>query len=133
MNIPARLINFWYPNAFTSFFRIWHNLMNLLEEDLAVSLMLKLLFVPLFHDSSILGKILSFVFRSIRIGMGLLAFALMSVGLFFIAVIWFSLPVGIFIALFFAKWLFIVYGLVLIFGGSLFIQQLLMHRPKKVW
>ncbi len=133
MNIPARLIKFWYPNALEVFLRSWHNLMNLLEEDLAVGLMFKLLFVPLFHDSSFVGKGLSFCFRSIRIFMGLIAFALISLLLFLLALLWFAAPLGILIAFFFFKQLVLVFGVLLLVGVSLFIQHLLANQPKKVW
>src|SRR5260221_6781243 len=103
MNLPIRLLKFWYPNSLEVFLRTWHNLMTLLEEDLAVGLMFKLLFVPLFHDSSFVGKGLSFCFRSVRILMGLLAFALMSLLLFCLALLWFTAPVGIILAIFLFK------------------------------
>src|ERR1044072_1321838 len=126
MNLPIRLLKFWYPNALGVFLLTWHNLMNLLEEDLAVGLMFKLLFVPLFHDSSFVGKGMSFVFRSIRILIGLLAFALMSVLLFLLAISWFVAPIGIFIAIFFSQFLLILFGGFLVVGASLFIQHLIV-------
>src|SRR5260221_1263738 len=94
MNLPVRLIKFYYPEALNIFLISWKNLMSLLEEDLAVGLMLKLLFVPLFHDSSFVGKGLSFVFRSLRIFIWLLSFAFLTVFVFLTALIWFISPVG---------------------------------------
>jgi len=64
LHIPIHLVEFWYPEGIAFFLRTWKNLMLFLEEDLAVTLMFKLLFVPLFHDSSFAGRILSFFFSS---------------------------------------------------------------------
>ena len=91
--LPKHLVEFWYPESIQFFIRTWKNLILFLEEDLAVGLMVRLLFVPLFHDASIVGRILSFLFRSVRIVMGLFAFSLASVILALVAIYWFLLPV----------------------------------------
>ena len=57
--LPIHLLNFWYLEGLFFFARTWKNTILFLEEDLAVGLMYKLLFVPLFHDSSFVGAILS--------------------------------------------------------------------------
>src|SRR5688572_1207911 len=92
LKLPVHLVEFWYPEGMIFFGRAWKNFMLFLEEDLAVTLMWKLLFVPLFHDSSIVGKVLSFLFRVIRILIGLFAFALATFSILLIAVYWFGLP-----------------------------------------
>jgi len=99
-----------------------------LEEDLAVSLMWKLLFVPLFHDLSIIGKVLSFIFRILRILTGLFAFAIASVGLLCLAVIWFTLPVGVI----WGVWG--LWGFVLLLAGiGLFVIHIVIHPHKTIW
>src|SRR3989344_5558853 len=90
--VTIHVIEFWYPEGIAFFLLTWKNLMLFLEEDLAVSLMWRLLFVPLFHDSSIVGRILSFLFRLIRIIMGLFAFFAASAILVVVALYWFALP-----------------------------------------
>ena len=93
LTLPISLVEFWYPEGIAFFLRIWKNLMLLLEEDLAVFLMWRLIFVPLFHDSSFVGRVLSFLFRLFRILIGLFAFALASLTLALIAFYWFGLPI----------------------------------------
>ena len=63
LTLPINLLKFWYPGAVAFFLRTWKNLVLFLEEDLAVGLMWKLLFTPLFHDSSFVGRVLSFIFN----------------------------------------------------------------------
>ncbi|MBI2599502.1 AAA family ATPase [Candidatus Daviesbacteria bacterium] len=126
--IPLHFIEFWYLEGSAFFIRSWKNLMLFVEEDLAVGLMIKLLFTPLFHDSTIVGLVLSFLFRFSRILMGLFAFTLSSIALLGIAVYWFGLPIlavlntphlisaGLFSA-----------------GLGLFLIHTTTHPHKKVW
>ncbi len=79
--------------------RLWRNTMLYLEEDLAVGLMWKLLFVPLFHDASIVGRIVSFIFRFTRIIFGFTAYVLATVLILSIAILWFLTPFLIFLPL----------------------------------
>ena len=102
--------------------------MLFLEEDLAVGLMWKLLFTPLFHDSSIVGRFLSFFFRLSRILIGLFAFLFATVVLFAIAGYWLVLPA---LAVF-----DIPYALsrALFLGGmGLFFLDIVSSPHKKIW
>lgn len=126
--LPTHLIEFWYPEAVATFIRTWRNLILLLEEDLAVGLMMRLLFIPLFHDSTIVGRILSFLFRISRILMGLFAFTIATVLLLLVGGFWLILPV---LAMFdrpevFSRGLFLA-------GLGLFIIHVFSHPHKKVW
>ena len=102
--------------------------MLLLEEDLAVTLMWRLLFTPLFHDSSWVGRILSVIFRIGRIIIGLLAFFITSAALLIIAVYWFGLP--ILAVLDFPK---IISQGIFLSGVGLFILHIFSHPHEKVW
>src|SRR4051812_13412395 len=93
LTLPLHLVKFWYPEALVVFLRAWKNVIAFLEEDLAVTLMIKLFWIPLFHDSSFVGRILSIVFRSSRILLGLFAYLAASVFIFFLALAWFTMPV----------------------------------------
>ena len=97
MDLPLHLYQFWYPSAFRLFLRIWHNSLLILEEDLAVGLMWKLLLVPLFHDASIIGRIVSFIFRTVRILMGISAYFLVSLLVILICLSWFLAPLFVFL------------------------------------
>lgn len=128
--LSKKLIAYWYPDSLAVFMRILRNSIYLLEEDLAVRLMLKLLFVPLFHDSSIVGRLLSFLFRFTRIFLGIFAFVLVAVIIFLLAIYWFTLPV---LAIILGGTIGLATKGSLLFGFLLFIYHLFAHPAKKVW
>ncbi len=130
--IPIHLLQFWYPEAVVTFIRAWKNLILYLEEDLAVGLMLKLLFVPLFHDASIIGRVLSVIFRVIRIFLGLFAFGLASVLVLATATAWFLLPVLSLMGLF-TDTLNLIFRLIFLGGTFLFLLHLITHPHKATW
>lgn len=133
--LPIRLVSFWYPQALIFFARTWHNLMFFLEEDLAVGLMLRLLFVPLFHDSSIVGHLVSFLFRLIRISIGILAFIAVTILIALLAIVWFLTPVMLLVIpiLNLPVELYFLDVLLVLFGLALFVNYLLHMPLKKVW
>lgn len=126
--LPIHLIKFWYPESIEVFIRTWKNLILYLEEDLAVGLMVKLLFTPLFHDSSFVGRGLSIIFRMGRILIGLFAFALATVLMISIAIYWLILP---YLAAF--DMLQLLSRLLFLSGLGLFIIHVSTHPHKKVW
>lgn len=128
LTLPVHLIEFWYPEGMTFFVRTWKNLMLFLEEDLAITLMWKLLFTPLFHDSSFVGRILSFLFRLSRVLIGVFAFSLVSISLLITTVYWLGLPILAVLdfPMYLSRGLFLT-------GLGLFIIHLTTHPHKKVW
>ncbi len=110
---------------------------------MAVGLMWRLLFTPLFHDSSFVGRILSLIFRLVRIVSGVVTMIFATLTMSLIALVWLLLP------LFFLVWcvdsqLFnfvpsianLLGGISLygtIFGIGLFIHHLWHHPIKKTW
>ncbi|MBI2018868.1 AAA family ATPase [Candidatus Daviesbacteria bacterium] len=128
LKLPVYLIEFWYPEGIQFFVRTWKNLMLYLEEDLAVKLMMRLLFVPLFHDSTFVGRFLSFLFRTLRILIGLFAFIIATIVLLAIAGYWLSLPVLAILDTppFLSRIIFLS-------GVGLFIIQISSLPHKKVW
>ncbi len=128
LTLPVHIIEFWYLEGIAVFVLTWKNLMLFLEEDLAVVLMWRLLFTPLFHDSTYVGRILSFIFRLIRILVGIFAFTLVSLVLLAVAIYWLALPLLAVMNLPNS----ISQGLFL--GGlGLFIIHISTHPHKKVW
>lgn len=128
--LPIRLAKFWFLDSLVLFIRTWQHVISFLEEDLAVGLMFKLLFTPLFHDSSITGKFLSFGFRMIRIVIGLLAFLAVSILIFSLGFVWFLGPLLVFVPRFGLN--FIGLGIFL-FGIALFLDQYLVYPKSKFW
>lgn len=132
--LPIHLLKFWYPEALTVFLRVWKNTLLFLEEDLAVGLMWKLLFTPLFHDSSLVGRLLSFFFRLGRILIGLFAFGLATWIVLVLALYWFLNPILVFGVHFINGFLPPIFNLVFyLLGVGLFLIHILTHPHKKVW
>ncbi len=127
MELPIQLVYFWYTATLISVQRIWKNTLSIIEEDLAVGLMLHLLFTPLFHDSSITGRVMSFFFRLSRIFVGFLAYIFATIFIWLAAVLWW----GFFILLVFPQTR-ILGILIFLFGISLFIDRVVLYPRKKV-
>ena len=83
----------WYKDSLIWWKRFFQNLLIFLDNKLAVSLMLKMLFIPLFHDASLLGRILSFIFRVVRVVVGGLIIILTVVSMIFWWLVWLALPI----------------------------------------
>jgi len=126
--LPTHLIKFWYIESFDVFFRTWKNLILFLEEDLAVGLMWKLIFTPLFHDSSYIGRGLSIAFRMGRILIGLFAFAIATALMIIISIYWLLLPM-----LAVADILQLLSRALFLSGIGLFIIHVSTHPHKKIW
>lgn len=88
---------FWYRVTFIWWPRLVRNLIFFLDNRLAVTVHLYLFFVPLFHDISLVGRILSLIVRAVRIltGLLLLGLTLTASGLWFLA--WLGLTPLIFL------------------------------------
>lgn len=127
--IPIHFLKFFYPETLFFFFRTWKNLILYLEEDLAVGLMWKLLFAPLFHDTTILGRVLSLIFRVVRILLGLFAFTMVSVLILGLALAWFLLPVWVFWSSAPGGWI----SLILFAAAGLFLIHIITSPHKTTW
>ncbi len=128
MDLPIKFLKFWYPDALAIFIRSWHNTLSFLEEDLAVNLMLRLLLVPLFHDSTIVGRVLSLCFRLSRILTGLLAYFAASMLIILLALFWFLAPILLFIPV-----LTLPAILTILFGVALFVDRVVLFPPQTLW
>lgn len=137
MLLPLHLIQFWYVDGTITLIRTWRNLLFLIEEDMAVSLMWRLLLTPLFHDASFVGRILSLIFRLVRVVSGLVTILVASLAVLTVSLIWFILPVLlIFYFLNFlpnGNWFVLSVLGGNIFGLTLFLNHLLHHPIKKTW
>lgn len=125
--LPLKLVLFWYPESWVIFLRTYKNLIRYLEEDLAVGLMFKLLFVPLFHDSSLLGQVLSFLFRLVRILVGVWAIILTTLVIGVMALVWWAIPILAVTGPRSELWQLLLFA-----GMTLFVSHLLSHPPKKL-
>lgn len=140
MLLPVHLLLFWYPTAAVIFLRSLKNILLILEEDLAVGLMFRLMFVPLFHDASIVGRVLSFIFRLSRVGIGIFGFLCATVVVFIIALLWFSAPFLILLLTFgilppppYEDAFLIVNITIVLLGLAIFIYNEMHRNIRPVW
>ncbi len=92
--------------------------------------MARLLFTPLFHDSSFIGRLLSFSFRLSRILIGI--FAMFSGSLFILALClgWFLLPV---LAIVLEGSQALIARAFIFSGIVIFVHHIVSHPHKKIW
>ena len=147
MLLPVHLLLFWFPKAAGVFVRSLKNILLILEEDLAVGLMLRLIFTPLFHDASFTGRILSFLFRLSRVLIGTFGFLCATILVLIVAIVWFTAPFVLLLYLFNAlpafplivgstvlQDTFIIINITLItLGVAIFIYKELHRGIKSLW
>ncbi len=113
MNLPKDLLKFlvwWAVKAPGRLFELLKRAVLLSNNSLAFTLSIKLLFTPLFGDFTLIGRLMGFVFRTIKIVIGTIV--LLSVLSFSLAVLplWYLAPPLIFLRV---GWVsFILYGMV---------------------
>ncbi len=129
LDLPVHLLRFWFEESFFIFLRSWRNTLAVFEEDLAVRLMLRLLFKPLFHDRTFVGLVMSFSFRMFRVIFGLLVMFAVSVIMLTLAVIWWLLPVA---AVMVPEEAGIVAKVLVLLGLGLFFYHVVSAPHKKV-
>lgn len=83
----------WYKDSLSWFKRLFKNLLMFLDNKLAFRLMIQMLIVPMFHDTSLLGRILSLIYRLIRIAVGLIVMSLTVLTMGFWLIIWLVTPI----------------------------------------
>lgn len=83
----------WYKDSLNWFKRLFKNLLMFLDNKLAFRLMIQMLIVPMFHDTSLLGRILSLIYRLIRITVGLIVMSLTVLTMGFWLIIWLITPI----------------------------------------
>lgn len=77
--------------------RFMRRLLIYIDNRFAVRLMLNLLLVPVWQDTSVVGRLLSLIYRLTHVAIGCVLFAVVTVGMMFWLVVWFVLPIVIFI------------------------------------
>ena len=125
--LPTSFLAWYFCDSGRVFFRLIKRTALLADQIFAFSLMFRLLRVPLYGDWTVIGRVLSIVFRSFRILLGwwgLFLFELLAVGL---ALSWYTLPL----------WFFKRGGIP---GAALWLLVMLFvyagyvrRRPQKVW
>jgi len=92
VNFLFHLPLWWYKDSLGWWKRFFRNLLVFLDNKFAVRLMMRMLLVPMFHDTSILGRILSFLYRLIRGVIGVIVIVVTLLGMGFWLIVWLMIP-----------------------------------------
>jgi len=83
---------YWYKNGLIFWKRFFNNLLVFLDNKTALRLMLSTLLIPMWHDTSFLGRILSLIYRLVRILISLIIFGLIILAMVFWLLAWLIAP-----------------------------------------
>lgn len=90
-----RLVDFfhhWYVDGPRYFAHGFISFLERLDQTLAIRITFRYLFQPLYKDYTIIGRILGFIFRSIRIAIGLAVYLFFSIVFIVFYLAWVSVP-----------------------------------------
>ena len=113
---------FWFKRVPLWFFHFLPRFLLYLEDKFAVSLHTRMLFVPLFQDTSLIGRFLSLLFRISRITLGVLTISLAGLFLLLLFLLWITAP---FLCLYFLK----MKSFLLFLGGGIIYFLWQKERP----
>lgn len=83
----------WYFDSFRFYSHFVISLLEKLDRRIALEITLRHLFRPLYQDEGVIGYILGFVFRTIRLILGIILYSiLLTIALFFY-LIWSAIPI----------------------------------------
>jgi hypothetical protein len=82
----------WYADASRQFFHRWISLLERLDRTFALRITLKFFFQPLYKDYTFVGRILGVIFRSGRIIVSVLVYAVITAVFLSFHLLWFCVP-----------------------------------------
>src|SRR3990172_580660 len=82
----------WYKYSLGWWKRFFKNLLVFLNQQLALTLMAGMVLIPLWQDTSLLGRVLSFIFRAIRVVIGLTVMTVTILAMGFWLLVWLLIP-----------------------------------------
>ncbi|MEK7555093.1 MAG: hypothetical protein AAB518_03880 [Patescibacteria group bacterium] len=93
-----RIVSFlrhWYVDGLRTIARETMNVLEPLDRTFALRITAKNLFQPLYQDHTVVGHVLGFVFRSLRLSAGSLVYSAILVVAITVAVVWAGIPISI--------------------------------------
>ena len=93
-----RIVTFlkhWYVHSARLYWLAFFNWLERIDYSFAWRITLKNLFKPLYGDYSTIGRILGFIFRSIRVVIASVIYAVLFAGALFIYLLWLLIPVAV--------------------------------------
>lgn len=84
---------FWYIEIPAWWFRFLRRLLIYFDNQLAISVMIRFWLIPIWQDTTIIGRSISFIFRTIRVVLGILVLIFVLLGMIFWIGVWLLIPV----------------------------------------
>lgn len=91
----------WYIHGSRRTLHLWVSQLERLDRTFAVRVTLRHFFEPLYQDYSIMGRILGVIFRTLRILLGFLIYAIVSTVFVIFYLIWLVIPLALIAYLFY--------------------------------
>lgn len=85
----------WYADGSRTFFHFFTSTLESMDQRLVFRVTLKHIFEPLYKDYTIIGRIIGFIFRSIRLFFGFIAYVIFGAFFIVIYLVWLVLPIAI--------------------------------------
>ncbi len=88
----TQFLNDWYVASFSALAHRATSILERYDRSLALRVTLRHMFEPLYQDRSVIGYILGFIFRTVRICIALVAYAIVILVFVTIYALWASVP-----------------------------------------
>lgn len=82
----------WYINSFLAFWDFLLKTLTRLDKTFAVKITIRHWLEPLYQDRTVMGYILGFIFRTLRIALGVITYLIISGFVLFCYLIWAMVP-----------------------------------------
>ena len=90
----------WYPDSFFKFWDFLLKILRRLDKKLAIKVTIRHWLEPLYQDKTIVGYILGFIFRTIRIILAALIYLTIFIIVLSLYLIWAAVPIFLIIKIF---------------------------------
>ncbi|MFA7201407.1 MAG: hypothetical protein WC099_00140 [Candidatus Paceibacterota bacterium] len=82
----------WYVDGFFAFYGVWMRFLRMCERKLAIRINVRFLFQPLYQERNIVGYVLGFLYRFIKILFGGILYVGTGIVTFGIYIVWALFP-----------------------------------------
>lgn len=93
----------WYFDSLLFLYGRLLGILRKLERKFAIKINIHFIFQPLYQERSIMGYVLGFLFRSLRITVGVLLYFLIIILFAMIYFMWFFIPIFVLLKIFYVK------------------------------
>lgn len=91
----------WYVDGTKRLGHYTANFFERLDKNLALTITVRYFFEPLYKDYTFIGRILGIIFRSGRVALGVVLYAVLGLLFLFVYLVWWGLPLALILYTFF--------------------------------